>query len=424
MQAVSESNSRTPVYDASPESAPVALDELIARQQPGYSLERKLYTDPGIFETEVDRIIGREWLYVDHASRLREPGDYLTFDVAGESVIVLRDHASGLRAFYNVCRHRGSRICLRRSGRARRLTCPYHGWSYGLDGSLSAARQMPADFDRTRHSLHPCQVMVLEGLVFVCLHPTERPATRDVEQLVQRFLAPHELANARIAHVENYPTRANWKLVAENFWECYHCPGAHPEYCAVNAFARPAGTGRPALVERWQTYSDDWVRKNNATNGFPEENVWESGSHYALHQPIQKGFSTLSETGEPLAPLMGRFADYDGGETAAAINSFHSVSAANDHAVLIRFTPLSALSTDVHLTWLVHPDAVEGKDYQKEALTWMWHTTLSQDTELAENNQLGVNSRVYGPGPYSQLEEGPVAFLQHYLRRMHSQPER
>ena len=132
----------------------VSLEDLISRQKPGFSLERPFYTDDGIFERDLAAIIARQWLYVDHASRLPEAGDFLVYGVAGEEIILVRGEDGEVRAFYNVCRHRGSRFCLESAGNARSFSCPYHGWTYALDGRLTAARRMPdAEIDDVQR---PC----------------------------------------------------------------------------------------------------------------------------------------------------------------------------------------------------------------------------------------------------------------------------
>ena len=132
-----------------------SIDELIAAQRPGYSLEQRFYTDPAIYELELERIINRNWVLAGHVSELPKPGDYKVFDVARESAIIVRGEDGEIRAFANVCRHRGSRVCLEAAGSARDLSCPYHGWKYHLDGRLKAARDMPGDFDFDAHGLHP-----------------------------------------------------------------------------------------------------------------------------------------------------------------------------------------------------------------------------------------------------------------------------
>ena len=205
-----------------------SLSKALEGYRPGFALPGVVYKDPAVYELEVRHIVLKAWHYVGHQSMVPERGDYFLFEVAGESVIVVRDGDGGINAFMNVCRHRGSRICDAASGRESRFTCRYHGWTYGLDGSLKAAARMPAGTDRTKLGLRRLQARVFEGLIFVNFDadaPDFAPLERDLGPAVR----PYGLATAKVAHRQNYPIRSNWKLAVENYCECYHCQPAHPE---------------------------------------------------------------------------------------------------------------------------------------------------------------------------------------------------
>ena len=243
---------------------PVPVDELIARQKPGFTLEQPFYRDPEIFRRDMARVVARAWLYVAHVSEIPERGGFLLYDVGEESIILVRGSDGEVRAFFNVCRHRGSRICLDRRGKVgQALTCPYHAWVYDLEGRLVRARGMGEDFDKSAFGLHPCQVRVAHGLIFVCLAEAGDPGVADFDDVagdLDACAAPYRITDTRIAHREVYPTCANWKLVVDNFRECYHCAPAHPEYTMVNACVRAqeldlAGYGGPTRA---------WERKTAA----------------------------------------------------------------------------------------------------------------------------------------------------------------
>ena len=172
-------------------------------------------------------------MLVGHVSQLQESGDYFLAELAGESIIVVCRDDNEIGAYYNVCRHRGSRICREQRGKTRVFVCPYHAWSYNLDGSLRPARLMPADFDKADAKLHPCHVIVFEGLIFISLAKDEPPEFEPALREIQPYVAPQKLANAKVIHETVIATKANWKLVVENFWECYHCQPSHPEFAAV-----------------------------------------------------------------------------------------------------------------------------------------------------------------------------------------------
>ena len=157
-------------------ASPRSIGQLVANQRSGYSFDRALYTDVAVYELEMERIFRSRWLFVDHAARIPRPGDFILREIAGESIIVVRDHEAQVRAFYNVCRHRGSRLCQRSDGHIERFVCPYHAWTYTLDGRLSNARLMPPGFDPASHGLNPCHLRVVEGLVFISLCDGDPPA--------------------------------------------------------------------------------------------------------------------------------------------------------------------------------------------------------------------------------------------------------
>ena len=392
------------------------IESLIACQRPGFTLDQPFYTHPDVFARDFERIIARKWLFVDHVSRIPEPGDYFLYEVAGESIIVLRDRAGEVRAFFNVCRHRGSRVCTEPEGRVARLVCPYHAWSYGLDGRCIRARGMPAGFDREPYGLHPCQVRVLHGLIYVCLSRDGAPDFDVIAGNVAPYLALHRPEHARIVHRETFPTHANWKLVVENFRECAHCLPAHPEYTATYGYVREYERGG---LSGYDAAIAAWSERAGARGGLAGYRSWEDTfpdqPHYGRRRPIGNGRHTLTADGGPAAPLMGVFKEYDGGDTVVWLHPLHAFWGANDHVTLFRFTPVHAQLTDVELIWLVREDAREGVDYDVERIAWLWHETTVADTRIINDNQKGVNSRSYHPGPYMEIEAAVKQVTAWYL---------
>ena len=397
-----------------------SFETLVKRQRPGMSLEQPFYVSAEIFERDLERIVARQWLFVDHVSRIAEPGDYMLYEVAGESIILVRGRDGEIRAFFNVCRHRGSRICLEPEGNLRSLTCPYHAWVWNLEGELMGARLMPEDFEPAQWPLHRCQVRVWQGMMFITLSEESDPEVADFAELeakLDRFLRPSRLDQAKVVSSKIYPTYGNWKLAVENFRECYHCPPAHPEYTQVNAYVRDREADpmtRSMVVRAWR---ERWAAKGHET-GYLD--CWDSDPRqpYGAHrQPIRDGFLTLSEDGQPVAPLMGELREFDGGETIVIVGPLCYIYLGNDHATLFRFTPVSARFTEVKLFWLVRADAGE-EDVDLARLEWMWDVTTVEDTKIIGDNQLGVNSRRYGPGPYAAREVGTTNFVAWYLERM------
>jgi len=394
------------------------IGRLVAQQRPGHSLDRAFYTDTEIFERDLERAVFPFWQFVGHASRIPEAGDFFLTEIAGESIIVTRDREQQIHALANVCRHRGSRICLDAEGHSNTLVCPYHAWTYASDGQLIAARETGPQFDKSQFGLRTFPVQAIEGLVFINLSQQPEP----FDQVVQdgtAYLKPHGLNSAKIAARQAWQVRANWKLVMENFRECYHCPPAHPEYCSVMSH----GLNDQSLGDRLTAADADYVSRwhqQNRDNGRLAGMETRRGSHNHIcgRYPIRDGFLTQSEGGSPVAPLMGEFDAYDGGLTTLSIYPLHYTSACCDHATLFRFTPQEPQLTEVELTWLVDRSAVAGRDYDVDTLTWMWRLTTEQDKRIVDDNQAGVNSRFYQPGPYAPEEPDVQTFIDWYLRRV------
>ena len=397
------------------------IDELIARQRPGFTLEQPFYRDREIFRRDMARVVGRAWLYVAHACELPRPGDYLLYEIGEESIVVLRGRDGEVRAFFNVCRHRGSHICLEPRGHVRTLTCPYHAWVYDLQGRLIGARSMPRGFDKSAFGLHPCRVETVHGLIFVCLAAAGDPQVADFAAIaadLDRFAARHRLAETRIVHRKVYPTHANWKLVVDNFRECYHCSPAHPEYTMVNAYVG----AQDRDPEGYRAPTRAWEEKTAALGHPVGQSEGDGGDprqpHGYWRQPIREGFVTLSEDGRAVAPLLGCLEHWDGGETAFSFGPLSYAYLCADHLAMFRFTPTGPQFTEVAVTWHVRADAREGADYDLERLIWMWDVTTVEDTRIIIDNQKGVNSARYLPGPYAPQEAYSADFTRWYLQRL------
>jgi len=397
-------------------SEEVWLASLVEDQRSGYSLSGAFYTDPRVFERDIQRVYAWHWFFVGHASRIPQPGDYFVVRLADTEFLVVRGGDGRVRALLNVCRHRGSRLCSRQEGTTRAFVCPYHAWAYDTTGSLMSARNMPAQFSPADHGLRQGHVRTIHGLIFVSLAeepPDLEPAVRDLAP----YLEPHEMTRARVPTRQEYPVEANWKLVLENFLECYHCPSAHPEYCLVNP--RAYLLGLPDLEPEFAEEMLEWIQRATAlghkVGGISKEAEPRRESYGISRVPLGPGFKTSSEDGEALAPLMGAFKDYDGGQTQFAIGPVSYGVADCDHAILFRFLPLAPRSTSVELTWIVDESAEEGRDYDLDRLTWLWKATFGQDRVIIGDNQRGVDSRFYEPGPYSQTESITQRWVEWYL---------
>lgn len=399
------------------------LQELIARQRPGWSLEQSFYTSAAIFDIERRGWLAAQWYVIAHGSEISQLGAYIVRDLLGESIVVVRGAQGSVRGFYNVCRHRGSRIC-DSDGQRTAFVCPYHAWSYNLDGSLRAAPALSDDVDRERLSLRPVAVRDIAGMIFVSL--TAAPNSLDqAEPELAPGLIWHGSPTARIAARRHYPTAGNWKLVLENFFECYHCIPAHREYSDVMQHVDALGKSSPQSVASWHRSVADWFA-TEADSGSPlGQNQLPTNqlpAFSATRAPIGLGRQTQSQDGLPIAPLMGRQSRYDGGVSSFLISPFVAIGAPNDYIRIIQFLPIGPESTDVVITWLVEGSATDA-DFDVDRLIWLWDVTTAQDKVLVERNAAGVRSRAYAPGPYTTLEPWTSSFVAGYLQGMAADAE-
>ena len=391
------------------------IDELIALHSKGFALQQEFYRDPAIFARDLSRIHMRHWLCVGHVSRVPKQGDYFVFDIADESFIVVRDRGE-LRALANVCRHRGSNVCYEKEGNSRAFVCPYHGWTYDLDGSLRSARLTGKEFDKSQYGLARVHLRVIEGLIFICC-AEDPPDLTEVEQTLGTALKHYGWAKAKVAHRATYSVDANWKLTTENYLECYHCAPAHPEFSKFHATTKPVAETQALRKEADRLALSMGVSIPNVYH-WPSSDELHTQPVCCAHDATFEGFVTGSEDGQAAAPLMGDFTQYDGGFTYMEVGPASFFLAYPDHGVLYLFVPKKAERTDMEIIWLVRDTAVEGRDYDLARLIWMWDVTSLADKKIIDHNQKGVNSRFYRPGPYQPMESQTRDFTEWYLRQI------
>jgi len=386
--------------------------KLIEGRRPGYSLDQAFYRDPDIYQLDLDEIFLKNWLYAGHVSEIPNAGDYFLFDYANESVIIIRDKNDEVYALINVCRHRGSRVCLEQKGTAKRLMCRYHAWTYDQDGALRSARIMPEDMDKSQLGLKKAHVRIFEGMIYINL--AGDPASFDIiERELVECLRPYRLGDAKVAHRQAYYIDANWKLAVENYTECYHCAPAHPEYSRAHALAKPDSRYTTEMTEVMSRAAACGLSGKQKLRIGLDAEVYGADYEYERY-PLLHGHLTGSKDGKPVAPLLGDLKDFDGGTTDFQVGPLVFALAYCDHVVMYRFTPLSLDKTECDITWLVNGDAIEGKNYDKENLIWLWDITTLADQKIIENNQKGVDSHFYEPGPFSEMEERTEMFLDWY----------
>jgi len=387
---------------------------LLTGRDLNFSLEQKFYTDPDFYKLDLENIFYRDWLFVGHDCELPKTGSYMTVQVGAYPVVIVRDAQGGIRAFHNSCRHRGSRICSAEKGTAAKLVCPYHQWTYELDGRLLFARQVGPDFKPAEYGLKQVHCENVAGYIYVCL-ADEAPDFNGFRNLVEPYLAPHNIKEAKVAFESSIIEKGNWKLVWENNRECYHCAANHPELCRTYPEA-PSATGVQGVMEDPEI---NQLWKNCASIGLPAEfNMSEDGRYRITRIPLLRDAVSYTMSGKP-AVKKSLSDQVAGNINIGAMLLFNYPSTWNhlmvDHAISFRVLPISAEETMVTTKWLVHKDAVEGVDYDLDELTHVWIQTNDQDRQIVEENAVGIRSPAYQPGPYSVEHEGGVMqFLEWY----------
>lgn len=390
------------------------LTQLLSRRA-GTSLPRDFYVTDDAHQADLRHIWTRDWVFAASAAEIPKTGNYITLQIGEYPVVVVRGADGVVRAFHNSCRHRGSRICSSAKGSNAKLVCPYHSWTYALDGQLQWARDMGPDFKPSDHSLAPVHCDVAAGMVFICL-AADAPDFSVVKLHANRYAAPHRMEDLKVAHQSTIIENGNWKLVLENNRECYHCAGQHPALCrtfnddpnlvgADDAMSSPAGA---AHVNRCEDA------------GLPSRYIADPADQWRLVRiPFLGDAVSYTMDGKAAAPTIPGmpFAN------AGTLLFFHYPNTWNhflsDHVLNFRVLPISATQTQVQTTWLVHKDAVEGQDYDLRRLTQVWEETNDEDRRVVEENQIGITSPAYRPGPYSPVQEsGVVQFIDWYARSL------
>ena len=393
------------------------MQGLLLERRPAHSLPRALYTDPDLYELDIESIWAREWVFVGHDIQIPQPGDFVTVPIGHFSIIVVRGDDGIIRALHNVCRHRGSVLCDAASGSVRRrIVCPYHQWSYELDGRLAKARKTDASFVADDHGLAEASCEIAAGMIFVSVADIP-PDFAPVAALFDRYLAPFDLANAKVAFTSTVVEDGNWKLVMENNRECYHCKATHPQLCA---------TFPEAPLHSGGGDGDDLIAMQRMVDrceaiGLPSRFESSADHQYrAMRMPLLGDARSMTHDGHPgVATRFGQLPTDNIGDVLL----YHYPSTWNhfmaDHAVTFRMLPLGPTQTQLTTTWLVPAGAEPGLEYDVDALTSVWLATNAQDKALVERTQRGVNSPAYRPGPYSsEEEEGVIQFIDWYAASM------
>ena len=339
------------------------------------------YTSPDILAEEQERIFARHWQCVGRSERLARPGDFLVREIAGESLIVLRDRAGGVRAFFNVCRHRGTRICMTHEGHfSETIQCPYHAWTWTTDGRLIGAPHMQevAGFDKQDYPLHTAAAAEWEGFLFVNIAAEPEPFEAAYAPVLERFRR-FNLPGLRAGHGAHYEVRANWKLVFQNYSECLHCPIIHPQLNTV----LPYQSGANDLVE----------------GPF-------LGGYMELTPPNRSATMSGKVCGKLVNPELAE-ADRGRAFYYSLMPNF-LLSIQPDYVNYYIVQAVTPELTIVDSEWLFHPDNEGDPDFNPADAIEFWDTTNRQDWDIVQRSQLEIASHQYTPKPYSARENVPA----------------
>jgi phenylpropionate dioxygenase-like ring-hydroxylating dioxygenase large terminal subunit len=350
------------------------------------SLPQKYFVSPDIFTKEQAEIFSKEWLLVGHQSQIPDAGDYIVQRVNRESLIVIRDRGAKIHGFFNVCRHRGSRLIEDNCGNRTAIQCPYHAWTYGLDGRLIGAPHMDevSGFEKADYPLHPVNLELWEGFIFVNLKKNPEPLKKWFAPLSGKF-SHWNMSILEPAKRIEYDVSANWKLMFENYSECYHCPGVHPQLQKVSPYDS----------------AENDLREGPFLGGFMKINLGKS----------------LTMSGNACAAFVGKIENL---QQVFYYSIFPNMllSLHPEYVMVHQLWPQSPERTLIVCDWLFHPGAFGRKDFRPDDAIEFWDMTNKQDWHVCELSQQGIASRAYQPGPYSARESIPPAWDKYYLRQM------
>ena len=363
-------------------SSPVGLPDEPTFQLRATTPPGRLYTDPSVLETELERGYYRRWLQIGREDRLPEKGDFLTVDVGREKLLIARDGTGTLRAFYNLCRHRGTQVELAKDGKGKHsFSCPYHSWTYALDGRLMGAPHTKGieNFDKGAYGLHPVRIETWGGFLWVNLEP-QGASLRDELGSFLGLWDRFDLASLKFGGRLEYEVDANWKILVENFSECYHCAPVHPSLNKLTPYM-----------------SGD----NDA--------FFHAGTKLGLfsggYMQFTKDYTSMTRTGYTNRPLVPGITAEDARRVyyyTVFPNMFFSLHP--DFLMIHRAWPTTPSHSRIENEFYFHPDAVRAPGFDPSDAIGLWDEINRQDWEVCTLAQRGVSSRAWTGGRYSEQE--------------------
>ncbi|MED1472638.1 aromatic ring-hydroxylating dioxygenase subunit alpha [Bacillus salipaludis] len=357
------------------------------------TLRGELYTSPEIFELEKKNIFQKSWLFVGYEYQVAEAGQYITTKVEGENILITRGKDNVLRAFLNVCRHRGATLCSEPSGKAGILVCPYHSWSYGLDGSLAG---VPKSSECREHlvnndtyGLEKVHLQTWHGMIWLNFSEDPQPLAEQINnQILERFgeldtIARYQIEDLRVAHTKEYVVKANWKIIVENFQECYHCSAIHPELTAALPEFR-SGVGTQNSVGLGATFNDE--------------------------------IEAFSISGKGTRPMLkGLLPEDDRIYYGMTIVPHVFINLTPDHVITHRIVPIDQDTSIVICDWLFDPEEIAKPDFDPMDAVEMFHRVNEQDFAACQWCHENMGSKAYKNGGILVPIENHVSKFYNYV---------
>lgn len=355
----------------------------------------RFYYDENVYREELGRIFYRSWLCVGRNEDIAEPGSFVVRDIGEESIIIVRTEGQELRAFYNVCRHRGSRLATEPKGNMSAIQCPYHSWTYSLEGKLIGAPHTESlkGFDKNEYSLFPVRAETWAGFVFINFDPRATPLKEHLKGLVEKC-ARLPLETLKGGGKIEYEVAANWKVICENYSECYHCPTIHPEFNRITYYRNSHN----------YAFLTNGVTKDAFSGGWME---------------LSEGCDSMTWTGKTnRPPIKGTTNDDKRRIYYFLVFPTMFFSLHPDYLMVHRVSPQDPTHSKVVCEWYFEPEPMGKPDFDPTDAIKIWDLVNRQDWHVCELTQKGVSSRAYTPGRYTGLESTVHDFDAHILQIM------
>ena len=354
-------------------------------KQGSRTLPQRYYIEDLLLEEEMENIFFNRWLCIGRSNEIKKSGEYKIFTIGNESLFIIRNENNQLMAFYNICRHRGTRICSKKNGKySKSIQCPYHGWTYNLSGRLIGAPNMDAveQFNKDNYPLFPADLIEWEGFIFINLSENPSEFKLEYKPIINRF-SEWEINDIEIYESKVYHVNCNWKLIIQNYSECYHCPMIH----------KSLGEITPYLGGKNDLVSGPFL------GGYMEMNSESITMDGKLCGPIFKNLSKMNIKRVYYYALFPNL-----------LLSLHP-----DYVMFHTVWPDGPQKCKIDCNWLFTKEAIINSDYQPSKAIDFWHKTNLEDWDICEQSQLGIQSNKYSPGPYSGQESLLAAYDNYYL---------